>query len=909
MSSTRSARSRSKRNSTSAALNILNDIKRPKPADERGTQSARPARQVRNVPRAPRRDLFDIPRPPEPAPSRSPAIQSSPLAAVGLNRRSTRAPSDIWDSLYDEYDEASVSSESSHSPATESSPPVAPEPTPHRLSTRLRSVRTQNDEQRSPRRTSIRAKRADVNYQENEDGIEEGDSWQPYSEEVDEESESATGEQDTVSREEDNDLLNIELFSDEDREPSPSALQLGETLEQSGRFQSTSSTPDKNATLHHVPKSITKSPRVQLSTEKSHKSTPTAAARNPSVVISSPNNVPETPLSRRSTRIRPQTSEVRDDDGDVEMDEPADETLRDNDVEMDGQEDWGVEDGDDIGSSDGVEDSSNPYDSSGSSLFVRQNSPERHPLPTTRPKGKKLPQAASGHKNRSSKSVNAPSLLSKPPEASGSRRRQPTAKGAPSEPRRSGRLTMRSAANSKPAAQKPPGALGRRWSPAEEATGTLRRSDRLNTRLSVDTALITQQSPEDSGPGRRPSSTQEAPARARRSDRMIALSTADHESVTRESQETSTSLSQDAPSRRRQSDDHHVPLSHQSSPTRSTSSSTPEELNEPLTSRRIRGRRSRLVLNHFGHESSEPENTYPQSKEAMQLGQQQQNWKLLIRLSHKMKENFNPAWKEIFRDIMEPIDYLRQWYDGLSQLPEPPRGFSTNDARLHRKLLESLLGLGNRALDYIHDVVVEDKRPKRGCRLFERFEACILPAIIELTFAIFDAYHSDPKGFSEIYDHLHGALSVLYNICDRMTILTKERYVLTTTKTTNLLRPLQKLIEASELGLLEPTETQLPDRDVEEVESSDEDMSLHPPATPFTDAEGRALLDGLLKHQGPRRYVEIIRDYSEELVGRTISELQDEARYICAKFLPQIEEELRTREGQEKWQWLLSVQE
>jgi hypothetical protein len=241
----------------------------------------------------------------------------------------------------------------------------------------------------------------------------------------------------------------------------------------------------------------------------------------------------------------------------------------------------------------------------------------------------------------------------------------------------------------------------------------------------------------------------------------------------------------------------------------------------------------------------------------MELGQQQRNWKALILEAHKMGKRLNPASTGRFKDVIDLIEYLHQWYESIHQHPRPAQSLWSKDSRKH-EILGCILDEGNLILDHVYDTIIKRGNRERGHRLFEKFEACVIPKIIELIFTIFDAYHSRPKRSPSIYHHLHRAITLLRDLCERMTILTKEGYVQTSTRTENLLRPLQKLIKASESGLLQNDETDSLGQDVDVIESTDEDTPTVLSGRPWTDTEGIALMDGLIKHQGMLQTVKVV---------------------------------------------------
>jgi hypothetical protein len=47
--------------------------------------------------------------------------------------------------------------------------------------------------------------------------------------------------------------------------------------------------------------------------------------------------------------------------------------------------------------------------------------------------------------------------------------------------------------------------------------------------------------------------------------------------------------------------------------------------------------------------------------------------------------------------------------------------------------------------------------------------------------------------------------------------------------------------------------------------------------------------------------------FGQRLRHRSLQELQTKAREIHDRFIPRIQEELKTVEGRRQWQWLLSV--
>ncbi|KAL4810904.1 hypothetical protein BDV18DRAFT_128222 [Aspergillus unguis] len=818
MSSARSAASRKKRNSTATALDIINSLESKKrtTGEDRQIQSARPATRLRNVPRAPRRDIFDIPVEDSTEPSQIPITKPSRSATpTNVNRRRTTVRKDIWD--------ISSSPDNSRSEAAEPPPPV-PAPrsqrrqpsgspqqrrtqdpgsspvvpalaeTPHRRSTRLRSQKTVPD---SPVRTSRRSTRANVDYVEKGINAEDSSSSlnqesdrDPASESEDEAEDGAEdgdeqineNEESTGYQSEENDVNKIYLFSDEDRDPSPSA-QLGQSLEQSGRFESSPLAPQQTEVRERMPDTAKGKMVARNATLISSNSSSRPVESSLSVVVpNNPNTVPETPLRRQETRPTHSGSAAEDVDGDVDMSEALNESV---DLEVDDDLEMVINENDKDAGPD-YEYSPRPSSSASSisSLFVRQESPERPP---------------SSHELRSGKRITLPTHTD------------------------------------------------------EAAYGDLSEAS-------------------ESGMGR--------------------------------------ISSQDASREPRQSVDRRASLQREQSMGRPVSALTSEDLSGTLETRRIRNRRSRMVVSHprpvnVRQGSLEPKSRYPRCKEAMKFGYQQQNWKTLIGEARKMRKDARSADREHYKDILGLIDEQQQWYDDISQTTQ---NIALKDVRKHGKWLNSILREANSLLDSVYYEAVQSSA-RRARKSFDAFEAHAVPAVIELTFAIFDAYHQNHERLPDIYNHLESALKLLLKICDRMTSLTKAGYVRGFTRTENLQHPLRRLIEASNSKLLWNDEITSFDQDSDASESLDKEMPLAMAQRPWTDAEGHALMDGLMQHHGPRRYALIEREFGDTLKGRTLAELREKAQEVHDNFVHNIQDEIQTREGREKWRWLLSVRE
>ncbi|KAL2827195.1 hypothetical protein BDW59DRAFT_58527 [Aspergillus cavernicola] len=342
---------------------------------------------------------------------------------------------------------------------------------------------------------------------------------------------------------------------------------------------------------------------------------------------------------------------------------------------------------------------------------------------------------------------------------------------------------------------------------------------------------------------------------------------------------------------------------------------------EPNQARANRPRRNRSSRpTHYASESPVPESHYPRCKEAMEVGQQQENWKTLIDEAYAMKQKANSTVEGHLQDIIDVILHLQQSYEDLCQGSGFSQSFSSKDARNCERVLDNISREGDQILDHIYHLVVHSKgsRKKKGLGIFKQFEARVIPATIQLIFAIFDAYHTNSDRFSDAYYHLHRALTLLLWFCDRVRSLRVERYVECSTRSQNLRYPLQKLIEASKSDNLRRAEPDSSDQSGEVIEldddddgDSDDDDDFPPSSTQrqWADAEGHALINGLKQYQGANRYILISRNFGDKLGGRMIHELREKAREIYTQVVPSIQDLLHTQGGREEWHWLLSVNE
>ncbi|KAI9376202.1 hypothetical protein BJX61DRAFT_444759 [Aspergillus egyptiacus] len=865
MNPTRPQRSRKRRTTDDKTLELLNSFlnKKVKTTENLQTQSAGPVSRVRNRPRAPRRDIFDIP----------------------------------------------VSPERPRRQITRSSPVPPAQPLTPRRSTRLQP---QPRIQYSPAPGPHEAEFADIEYRDN---VEEGDSWHPSDGAGDDESSSKSGQSNNAGKDDD-ELIDVELFSDDAagrHSPSPSA-QMNQDLQLFSQLESIRRDADSPKRVKEVK---TGAERTARSTIKVQTSSPAAAvpAPPPSVVIdNSPSRIPETPLRRRQALLRRTPhAPVEDSDGDVEM--GGDERMEEDDHDAEDSAEVGA--GDDTSSL--YENTAVSSSSESSSLFVQQES---------RP-----PQTRSRRSESSSLFVRQES---RPPRT---RNRRQSGKG---DVLRSGNSASVHNASQTPASPELPAPQGDLYSasPVGPSAQSVNHSNpRLGnpgstgkaSRAPVSPTLTKHQNgrryPSSQG-GRssshsihEPSDSSPQPTRSRKRRQLEDshfLQSRNPVPAQKESRapvhspEPQTSFRISSSPAGPSGQPLEQPSSRPTNPSTGDGTEHPEprQVRANRTPRRTSGR----PVRNPSQVRPEPKTYYPRCKQAMKYGRQQENWQILMEEAREMKaEETRPTVHEDLRDILDLVSHLQQWFIIITRRSGVSRKMLSNDVRSYHRSLDSVLREGDRILDDVYYGSVDRREPRQtqARRIFRRFESSVIPAIIELIFVLFDAYYTNPDSCPEAYDFQHKALTVLLSICSRMRSLVKEKYVKCSTHSTYLIRPLEKLIEASSSGALREPESELSDQDTEAADMSEEDEDRPRWSTqrPWTDEEGLALLDGLQRHQGQDRYILILRDFGDTLGGRTLRELREKALEVYHKGLPNIQDELETREGRNEYRWLLSIGE
>ncbi|RHZ47299.1 hypothetical protein CDV55_100395 [Aspergillus turcosus] len=285
--------------------------------------------------------------------------------------------------------------------------------------------------------------------------------------------------------------------------------------------------------------------------------------------------------------------------------------------------------------------------------------------------------------------------------------------------------------------------------------------------------------------------------------------------------------------------------------------------------------------------------------EASKLGQQKENWDILVAEASELKGNIDPSRAESFGAIDKDLSQLRTRYTKINKQLRSQKGPLRENLRECQDLREAILKEGTKILDSVYHLskrqAESDALLKHAHRLVEQFEARVFPALIKVILLCFEAYYTNRKLFPSAYRHLSEAMKLLLRFCDRIASLRTERYIKCKEHSRIIRKPLQELINALEDNLLQ-----------RRVNGTDW-ASIGHKKREWTEDEKIALLDGLKQFLGEDRYIRMICHFGRRLRHRSLQELQTKAREIHDRYIARIQDDLKTVEGRQQWQWLLSV--
>ena len=220
-------------------------------------------------------------------------------------------------------------------------------------------------------------------------------------------------------------------------------------------------------------------------------------------------------------------------------------------------------------------------------------------------------------------------------------------------------------------------------------------------------------------------------------------------------------------------------------------------------------------------------------KEAVKLGNQEQNWDALVKNARVMGTNANSR-RTVYclKGIRSLISELRKAYQH-----RPPEGETQNLVDgIDRETTAIFEKVWHLAVD--RRAYFQDQVEARG--IIDAFEAQVIPRMVRVTMSCFKAFYVDQKLAPEGRIELLHILKMMLTMCKQVYNLIKERYVRGRSSSRRILPPLRRIIDALEAGYFEagvhePAEL---DYDTESV------------GAPWTDDEGLALVRGLTMFQG-----------------------------------------------------------
>lgn len=237
-------------------------------------------------------------------------------------------------------------------------------------------------------------------------------------------------------------------------------------------------------------------------------------------------------------------------------------------------------------------------------------------------------------------------------------------------------------------------------------------------------------------------------------------------------------------------------------------------------------------------------------EEAMRLGGQRVNWLILTRTARKLKQLVDPALAESFVDIWTTIRVLSRLYGERDNRP------SDMTLRQCDNLFGSIRCEGERLLDQAYHLATRPDGARAevyACDLVDEFEARVIPEMVKLVFACFNAYYTDADIFPGIHEHFRRVLVLLRQLCDRTTSMKMQRIVHGTVRCKELGRALNAIIKALDSRDLRRRKSARPYSPISDKSGQgglrgsiviEDDTSRE-----WSQDEGLALIDGLRTYQ------------------------------------------------------------
>ncbi|KAH1420575.1 hypothetical protein KXW50_004954 [Aspergillus fumigatus] len=193
--------------------------------------------------------------------------------------------------------------------------------------------------------------------------------------------------------------------------------------------------------------------------------------------------------------------------------------------------------------------------------------------------------------------------------------------------------------------------------------------------------------------------------------------------------------------------------------------------------------------------------------EACNLGQQRENWDIIVTAASELKENIDPSRAESFGTIDKQVSQLRTRYAKINKKLKSQQGPLRENLRECDDLREAISDEGTRILDSVYWLSLRQAEShemlKQAHRLVKQFEARVFPTMIKVILLCFEGYYTNRKLFPSAYRHFAGAMKLLLRFCDRIASLRTERYIRCKIHSRTIRKPLRELIKAVEDNLLQ----------------------------------------------------------------------------------------------------------
>lgn len=250
------------------------------------------------------------------------------------------------------------------------------------------------------------------------------------------------------------------------------------------------------------------------------------------------------------------------------------------------------------------------------------------------------------------------------------------------------------------------------------------------------------------------------------------------------------------------------------------------------------------------HEEAEDANNEEEEKarglqwmeEAMNLGDQRENWLVLTRAAKQLHGLADPSLAPYFEDICAAIRELRELYEEIVDSAPSLADLSQCD-----NLFECIPCEGDRLLDKAYYMATQpdsSDAKDRAVDLVDEFEARVIPGMMKLIYACFKAYYTDPMLFPGVQHHFGRVLVLLLYFSNRINGMKTQQIVRGRIHNKGLgraLAALNKALQSRQLRRRDPGRREV---------SRDHTVLANDVGREWSRDEGLALIDGLRAYQG-----------------------------------------------------------